>query len=327
LDVAGVFGRGSPALRSLHGIPVFSSGQKSAVTYKKIATLPPSVTDTTGHLRILLDLSGWQRSQGKCSIECIVSNRDTLLAVSKIFGLRANFDIEVYLDSSGNHVIYAVAGATFIAQSQMQFQDVGYLGGLQVDALSSIETTATPSGTLVYKASTATSTTVVTDDGDVLIGTTTDNTVDKLQVAGSIKLGNTAVASSTSLDWYEEGTFTPVIVGTATAGTGTYSIQYGSYTRIGNRVSFQLQVVSTGHTGTGEFVISGLPFTHIGTANSHSSCSIGWVSLTTFTGQLLAYILASTNRIVFRQAVSNTVVTAMPMDSTAGFMISGTYQV
>jgi hypothetical protein len=76
----------------------------------------------------------------------------------------------------------------------------------------------------------------------------------------------TQVASSdaNTLDDYEEGTFTPVIVGTTSAGTGTYTVQNGFYTKIGNQVFIAITIRWTAHTGTGNMKITGLPFTSNG---------------------------------------------------------------
>jgi hypothetical protein len=67
--------------------------------------------------------------------------------------------------------------------------------------------------------------------------------------------------TSELLDDYEEGTFTPIIIGTTTAGTGTYTTNSGRYTKIGDLVYIQLQIDQTNHTGTGNMRITGLPFT------------------------------------------------------------------
>jgi len=73
---------------------------------------------------------------------------------------------------------------------------------------------------------------------------------------------NTPLAGMTSqlLNWYEEGTFTPVVQGSSTAGTASYSVQTGQYTRIGNRVLFNLRIAYSGGTGTGNLRVGGLPF-------------------------------------------------------------------
>ena len=97
---------------------------------------------------------------------------------------------------------------------------------------------------------------------------------EKLEVVGNIKLsGNVVVASGFGIDFaatsgtgtselladYEEGTYTPTLEGGTTAGTTTYTVQSGFYTKIGNRVNFDLTITYTAATGTGEARLS-LPF-------------------------------------------------------------------
>ena len=81
--------------------------------------------------------------------------------------------------------------------------------------------------------------------------------------------GDTAAANA--LNDYEEGTFTPVIVGGSTAGTCTYTSQTASYTKIGNCVFFRVDVIWTGHNGTGGIQITGLPFTPASNYNTSPS--------------------------------------------------------
>jgi hypothetical protein len=63
-----------------------------------------------------------------------------------------------------------------------------------------------------------------------------------------------------TLDDYEEGTFTPTIVGTSTAGTGTYTTQFGKYTKVGNVVTLVIWLTWVAHTGTGNMRVAGIPF-------------------------------------------------------------------
>lgn len=72
---------------------------------------------------------------------------------------------------------------------------------------------------------------------------------------------------SSALNFYEAGTFTPTSYGSTTAGVGTYSYQTGRYTRIGNRVMFDIHIAWTAHTGAGTLFITGLPYTALNTAN------------------------------------------------------------
>ena len=63
------------------------------------------------------------------------------------------------------------------------------------------------------------------------------------------------------LSTYTVGTWTPTIVGGSTAGTTTYTLQNGYYTKIGNMATVWGLVVCTAATGTGDVRISALPFT------------------------------------------------------------------
>lgn len=55
------------------------------------------------------------------------------------------------------------------------------------------------------------------------------------------------------------GSFTPVLIGTSTAGAGTYSVQTGNWTKIGDLVSFNLTMTWSAHTGTGNMLVNGVP--------------------------------------------------------------------
>lgn len=85
-----------------------------------------------------------------------------------------------------------------------------------------------------------------------------DLTVD---FASAIRVGNVSVSNANYLDWYEEGTFTPVLsFGGASVGI-TYETQVARYTRIGNVVfvSIEIDITSKG-SSTGDAFVSGLPY-------------------------------------------------------------------
>ena len=69
-----------------------------------------------------------------------------------------------------------------------------------------------------------------------------------------------ASTDANTLDDYEEGTWTPVLAGSSTAGTGTYNVQVGSYTKVGRLVIVTFALSWTAHTGTGNMLINNLPF-------------------------------------------------------------------
>ena len=68
-------------------------------------------------------------------------------------------------------------------------------------------------------------------------------------------------SDANTLDDYEEGTWTPAMVGSTTPGTTTHSVQDGYYVKIGRVVYVQADVRWTAATGTGNLNISGFPFT------------------------------------------------------------------
>jgi hypothetical protein len=86
----------------------------------------------------------------------------------------------------------------------------------------------------------------------------------RLAGAGITFNGDTAAANE--LDDYEEGTFTPTIEGTTTAGTATYTRQAGVYTKVGRQVFYAIDVIYASGTGTGNLRIAGLPFTSSSTS-------------------------------------------------------------
>jgi hypothetical protein len=73
--------------------------------------------------------------------------------------------------------------------------------------------------------------------------------------------GSGATNINELLDDYEEGEFTPVFRGSSTAGTYTGTFN-GFYTKIGNRVSIDIQMsnITASPAGTGGAEIAGLPF-------------------------------------------------------------------
>ena len=56
-----------------------------------------------------------------------------------------------------------------------------------------------------------------------------------------------------------EGTWTPTLTGGSTAGTTTYTDQFGTYVIIGNFIFLSCLIIITGATGTGNAVIGGFP--------------------------------------------------------------------
>lgn len=79
-----------------------------------------------------------------------------------------------------------------------------------------------------------------------------------------ITFGSTTEVAAQTLDYYEEGSWTPELSDADTGGnTATYSTQRGRYTRIGNVVHCSLELSSidtTGMTGANQLKLQGLPY-------------------------------------------------------------------
>jgi hypothetical protein len=139
--------------------------------------------------------------------------------------------------------------------------------------------------------------------------------------------GDTAAANA--LDDYEEGTFTPTIEGSSTAGTATYISQVGVYTKIGRIVKFSITINYNSGTGTGNLRISNLPFTSL-SGGANSAVSIGAFGDIALTAGYIATAIVPNNSqfIAFEQyATGGSSSIAVPYDAAGVMIVSGTYEV
>jgi hypothetical protein len=150
-------------------------------------------------------------------------------------------------------------------------------------------------------------------------------TIELLDVINGVRFPSTFVGSSdvNTLDDYEEGTFTPVVYGTTSAGVGTYTEQDGHYTKIGRVVHFNFNLWWTEHTGTGNLRVDGLPFV-LSSSFPSTPVSIVGINLT-YSGALLGLVSSGTNDIYLYTQSSNAGIPAVAMDSSARIIVSGSY--
>jgi len=128
-----------------------------------------------------------------------------------------------------------------------------------------------------------------------------------------MQFGNAADAGATVLDWYEEGSWTPVVQGTVSDGVGTYSYQEAKFNRIGNLVTVEFRVSWSAHTGTGNIKIAGLPYAQGGLANhiSNVSCyNLGAL----YTNPMLAISTATSTGSLYSNSATGTLA-SVPMSS------------
>ena len=82
-----------------------------------------------------------------------------------------------------------------------------------------------------------------------------------LYLTGGVVFGTTGGSvTSKTLEDYEEGTWTPTVTGSSTAGTTTYSTQNGYYTKIGRLVNINCIVNWSSMTGSGFMELKGIPY-------------------------------------------------------------------
>ena len=172
----------------------------------------------------------------------------------------------------------------------------------------------------------------IDSSGRLLVGTTTANTSGGiLQLSSGLTFPATQVASTdpNTLDDYEEGTFTPTIVGVTLAGTGTYSIQAGRYTKTGNRVNFSVYMVWSAHTGTGEMQVAAMPFASSSATDVLHAVSIWQQNITlTASNVMMGYFLGGNTRIALSQTpTGGGAQAAVPMDVSGVLMVTGVYEV
>jgi hypothetical protein len=131
------------------------------------------------------------------------------------------------------------------------------------------------------------------------------------------------------LNDYEQGTFTPTIEGGSTAGSGTYTIQQGTYTKIGNLVTLNVWIQWSAHTGTGDMMLAGFPFTSIGTNNYRASGTFGWVDgLTLSANNIASFAItpSATKSSVTQYPAGGGAASSVPMDGVVNLHYSITYQ-
>ena len=125
--------------------------------------------------------------------------------------------------------------------------------------------------------------------------------------------------------------FTPTIIGTSSAGTATYSDQVGSYTRFADLCYFQIHLVWTGGTGTGNLQIAGLPFTSANNATKAYGTAInGYTSNVSLSAgnYLTAFVPSSATVLsLVQNPTGGGAVAPVPYDAAGEILISGWYKV
>lgn len=118
-------------------------------------------------------------------------------------------------------------------------------------------------------------------------------------------------------------TFTPVVEGSTTAGTATYSLQTGVYQKRGSMIWFEIRLTWTGHTGTGNMLVT-LP-ANIGGASFVPVTIISETIAYTASRFPAAGISSANQRVNIYQFQSGGANAAIAMAAAGTLYLSGSY--
>lgn len=166
--------------------------------------------------------------------------------------------------------------------------------------------------------------------GNVLVGITSARAnAGDVQVSKGISFPATQSAQSdaNTLDDYEEGTWTPTINSGITSPT--YSAQFGTYTKIGNVVTFSLRIDVSGGTRNGNILNFTLPFVAKTMSNNTGSASWAYVSSgvisSTTTNLPTLYVNSNANSIGCYRSDGATFLGTDLASTTPAFYLGGSY--
>ena len=229
-------------------------------------------------------------------------------------------DTRLVLDALSS--TYTTSGIFVQAGAVVQSQGVG---GLSIAANNASGAIRFYTGGQTERASILANGTIKTSS-TVSVGNATPST----SGAGiTFPASQSASSDANTLDDYEEGTWTPTISGSTTAGTGTYSVQVGRYTKIGNRVWVDARISWSAHTGTGNLYITGLTFASANISNYRAVASLYPVNIALTAGYVaIGYMEENQQRIYVDQVpTGGGAGIAVPMDTDGTLLFSISYEV
>lgn len=126
---------------------------------------------------------------------------------------------------------------------------------------------------------------------------------------------------STGLSDYEEGAWTPILIGSSVAGSNTYSTNSGFYTKQGNRVTCDFLMVLTSLSSVGNLYVTGLPFSP---ANNFSVAQFYTLNLAPFsTAVSIAGVSSSSNRFDLFNTTTTGMSALIDTEITSTFQLRG----
>jgi hypothetical protein len=183
------------------------------------------------------------------------------------------------IDSSGNVGIGTISSTVNLLQKYLSITDNYNVGIILNDTRDASAFEIFNAGG-VFNINYGTSNRfTINGTGNVGIGTTAPAV--KLDVNGQVRastgiLFGTDTAAANALDDYEEGTWTPSPNFSTLNGFSGVDGS-GTYTKIGRLVTATLRISFDKGTSTGDFTITGLPFTVINSASGRSGFSVSYL--------------------------------------------------
>ena len=148
-----------------------------------------------------------------------------------------------------------------------------------------------------------------------------------VRTEGGVFIGGTT--DEYLLGQYRQKAFTPAISGSSSAGTGNYTTQVGHYVRTGHMVNFTVQLVWTTHTGTGNLLVTGLPFTSQNTTGLHYTYSVAGKGDLTYTdGDTVNAVLENNStqlKILTEDGAGNNGAVSMTGNGSGRVLVTGQY--
>lgn len=144
----------------------------------------------------------------------------------------------------------------------------------------------------------------------------------RIKISETMNSFDTGVFQTGDVVWEgRQFSWTPAIVGSGTAGAGTYTSRVGRYIIEDGWVTVDAWLVWTAHTGTGNIRLS-LPFTHKNDGIPAIATIVG--SNLAFTGQLTGYVDAGQSQITLLSMTNGAALGLQAMDTAAtlGFRVS-----
>jgi hypothetical protein len=237
----------------------------------------------------------------------------TIQAVNQELRIEANDDLRIETNNTqrmridgatGDISFYDTAGTSQALFWDASAESLGIGTSTPASAIEISGSALTGTGVRLSNTSTSRSWTIGTSNSPNVFGVY-DNTDTAFRLAidtsghaiipAGVTLGTAAgvYAAANTLDYYEEGNWTPAI------NVGTISASNASYTRVGNLVTVRATIADiSDNTSTANIQISGLPFPSAGGQASAGSMIFRYFSRTD-AAQMTPYVASGQSRVDF----------------------------